>query len=66
MGNFKTGSGVHGGAPAVPTPEEVSQLVDGELDAARAEVVIAGLCRAEGAHDWVCYHVIGEAMRGAT
>lgn len=64
MDDFKAGTG--GGGPAGPTTEEVSLLMDGELDAVRAEAVITGLCRSEGVANWVCYHVIGDAVRGIT
>jgi sigma-E factor negative regulatory protein RseA len=63
MGNFKAVSGA-GGGPTVPTPEEISLLIDGELDPERADAVIASLCRSEGVGTWVCYHVIGDAVRG--
>ncbi|HEY2863318.1 MAG TPA: sigma-E factor negative regulatory protein [Casimicrobiaceae bacterium] len=65
MGNFKAGSGAGGaGGPTMPTPEEVSLLIDGELDPVRADAVVTGLCRSEGVANWVCYHVIGDALRG--
>lgn len=64
MGDFKAGTG-GGGAPTTPTPEEVSLLMDGELDAARAEAVIASLCESRGVANWICYHMIGDAVRGA-
>ena len=64
MGNFKAGVGAESGAPAAPTPEEISLLIDGELEPVRADAVVASLCRAEGVATWVCYHVIGDAVRG--
>ena len=67
MGNFKAGSGAIGaGGPTVPTPEEISLLVDGELDPTRAGAIVAGLCRSEGVSTWVCYHMIGDTLRGVT
>jgi negative regulator of sigma E activity len=66
MGNFKAGSGANGGGPTVPTPEDLSLLIDGELDAARADAVITSLCQSEGVANWVCYHVGGDAVRGIT
>jgi negative regulator of sigma E activity len=30
----------------------------------RADAVVTSLCRAEGLATWVCYHVIGDAVRG--
>ena len=64
MGNFKAGFGAESGAPAAPTPEEISLLIDGELEPVRADAVVASLCRAEGVATWVCYHMIGDAVRG--
>jgi hypothetical protein len=64
MGNFKAGFGAESGGPAAPTPEEISLLIDGELEPVRADAVVASLCRAEGVATWVCYHVIGDAVRG--
>ena len=67
MGNFKAGSAANGGgSPTVPTSEEISLLIDGELDPVRAEAVVTSLCRSEGVATWVCYHVIGDSLRGAT
>ena len=64
MGNFKAGFGAESGEPTVPTPEEISLLIDGELDPARADAVVTSLCRAQGVATWVCYHMIGDAVRG--
>ncbi|MGH8800356.1 MAG: RseA family anti-sigma factor, partial [Casimicrobiaceae bacterium] len=66
MGNFNAGSGANGGGPTVPTPEEISLLMDGELDAVRVAPVITSLCQSEGVANWVCYHVVGDAVRGVT
>lgn len=46
------------------TPEEVSLLVDGELDAERVERACLGLRAPAAVQTWVCYHVIGDALRG--
>lgn len=46
------------------TPEEVSLLVDGELDADRVERVCHGLRQTAAVETWVCYHVIGDSLRG--
>ena len=46
------------------TAEEVSLLVDGELDADRVERVCHGLRAPDVAETWVCYHMIGDALRG--
>ena len=64
MGNFKAGFGAESGGPTAPTPEEISLLMDGELESVRADAVVTSLCRAEGLATWVCYHVIGDAVRG--
>ena len=37
MGNFKADPAPMDGGPTEPTPEEISLLMDGELDAARVE-----------------------------
>lgn len=47
-----------------PTPEEISLLMDGELDADRAERACSGLRDAAGVQTWFCYHVIGDCLRG--
>jgi negative regulator of sigma E activity len=64
MGYFKAGFGAESGGPTAPTPEEISLLIDGELEPVRADAVVTSLCRAEGLATWVCYHVIGDAVRG--
>jgi sigma-E factor negative regulatory protein RseA len=46
------------------TPEEVSLLVDGELDADRVERVCRSLREPPAVATWVCYHVIGDSLRG--
>jgi len=50
--------------PTELTPEEVSLLMDGELDADRAERACHGLREVASVQTWVCYHVIGDALRG--
>jgi negative regulator of sigma E activity len=64
MVNFKAGFGAESSGPTAPTPEEISLLIDGELEPVRADAVVTSLCRAEGLATWVCYHVIGDAVRG--
>jgi negative regulator of sigma E activity len=64
MGYFKAGFGAESSGPTAPTPEEISLLIDGELEPVRADAVVTSLCRAEGLATWVCYHVIGDAVRG--
>ena len=46
------------------TAEEVSLLVDGELDADRVDRVCHGLRELPAVETWVCYHVIDDALRG--
>jgi sigma-E factor negative regulatory protein RseA len=65
MGKFQAGP--NGADPARPTeltPEEVSLLMDGELDASRSERACAGFRDAASIEKWVCYHMIGDALRG--
>ena len=69
MGNFQALP--DGDRPARPTaeltevtPEEVSLLVGGELDADRVDRVCRGLRELAAVETWVCYHVIGDALRG--
>jgi len=64
MVNFKAGFGAESSGPTAPTPEAISLLIDGELEPVRADAVVTSLCRAEGLATWVCYHVIGDAVRG--
>lgn len=54
--------------PTVPKAshaEEVSLFMDGELDAGRVEGVCLGMRDQDGMSTWVCYHVIGDALRGS-
>ena len=45
--------------------QELSSLVDGELDALEADRIITGCCRiAEHTATWQAYHLIGDVMRG--
>ena len=45
--------------------EQISRLMDGELEDVQLELVVGQLKRPEGMDTWVCYHVIGDALRGA-
>ncbi len=52
--------------PMEPKSEEISLLMDGELDAARARCASArSLRESDGVATWVCYHVIGDTLRGS-
>jgi sigma-E factor negative regulatory protein RseA len=61
MGKFPGGNG-RGAAEL--TPEEVSQLMDGELDAQRVEHACHGLRETASMETWICYHVVGDTLRG--
>lgn len=44
--------------------DQISQLMDGELDDEQAQRLFIALQRDEGRRDWGAYHLIGDAMRG--
>ncbi|NDP43551.1 MAG: sigma-E factor negative regulatory protein [Aromatoleum sp.] len=44
--------------------EEISRLMDGELDDEHVEIVCGQLKHPEGMSAWMCYHVIGDTLRG--
>jgi sigma-E factor negative regulatory protein RseA len=46
--------------------EQISRFMDGELDGADADRAYSALGRTEDKAAWVCYHVIGDALRGST
>ena len=43
--------------------EQISRLMDGELEDAEADAVFRGLKNPDGVASWVCYHVIGDTLR---
>ena len=45
--------------------QDISRLMDGELDDENFEVVYQRLKRSDGLDTWVCYHTIGDALRGS-
>ncbi len=45
--------------------EDISRLMDGELPDGEVETVCSRLHRPDGVTTWVCYHVIGDALRGS-
>jgi sigma-E factor negative regulatory protein RseA len=45
--------------------EEISRFMDGELEGAEADDVYVRLKLSEEKSTWVCYHVIGDALRGS-
>ena len=45
--------------------ENISRLMDGEVDSNEVDAVCSALKRQDAMRIWTCYHVIGDAMRGA-
>ena len=45
-------------------PDSISRLMDGELDDTEIEIVCSRLRRPDAVATWVCYHVIGDTLRG--
>ena len=45
--------------------ENISRLMDGEIDASELDAVCVALKRQDTMMTWTCYHVIGDAMRGS-
>jgi sigma-E factor negative regulatory protein RseA len=45
--------------------ENISRLMDGEVDEAEFERCVAELKSGEAMRTWMCYHVIGDHLRGA-
>ena len=44
---------------------DISRLMDGEVDEAEFERCLAGMRSDEARETWMCYHVIGDSLRGA-
>lgn len=44
--------------------EEISRLMDGDLDQEGLDALCAELRRSGGSETWACYHLIGDALRG--
>jgi sigma-E factor negative regulatory protein RseA len=44
--------------------ENISRLMDGEVDVNEVDAVCAALKRQDAMAIWTCYHVIGDTMRG--
>jgi len=44
--------------------ENISRLMDGELDAGELDGVCASFRQSDAMATWTCYHVIGESLRG--
>ena len=66
MGKLQVAAGDEVAAGAMVKAEEISLLVDGELDVERIEGVCTRLRDADSMTTWVCYHVIGDALRGSS
>ena len=49
----------------VENAQDVSTLMDGELDADRIDAVCRCLRTREGMQTWASYHLIGDALRGS-
>ena len=45
--------------------ENISRLMDGEIDPCDVDALCAGLKRPDAMATWTCYHVIGDALRGS-
>ncbi len=45
--------------------ENISRLMDGEVDDAEFERLVAELHDGDARQTWMCYHVIGDHLRGA-
>jgi sigma-E factor negative regulatory protein RseA len=45
-------------------PDSISRLMDGELDDGDVAGVCGHMRQADAVKTWVCYHVIGETLRG--
>jgi sigma-E factor negative regulatory protein RseA len=43
--------------------EQISRLMDGDLDGAEAEAAFRELKRSEALEHWACYHIIGDVLR---
>lgn len=43
--------------------EQISRFMDGDLDGAEADTALREIKHPDGVATWVCYHVIGDALR---
>ena len=50
---------------ATSVGENISRLMDGEVDDAEFQRCVAELRSGEAMQAWMCYHVIGDSLRGA-
>jgi hypothetical protein len=67
MGKLQVASSDEVAAGAMESKaEEISLLVDGELDVERIEGICTRVRDINSMTTWVCYHVIGDALRGSS
>src|SRR5512139_2935814 len=45
--------------------QDISAMMDGEVDAEQVEAICKRLRSDQAVQTWVCYHVIGDALRGS-
>ncbi len=43
--------------------QEISRLMDGDLEGAEADAAFGELKRGDGLEHWACYHIIGDVLR---
>ncbi len=43
--------------------EQISRLMDGDLEGAEADATFRELKRTDGLEHWACYHIIGDVLR---
>jgi len=66
MGKLQAAPGDEVAAGAMVKAEEISLLVDGELESERLDGVCTRLRDESSIRTWVCYHMIGDSLRGST
>ena len=66
MGKLQAALGDDVAAGAMVKAEEISLLVDGELEIEHIERVCTRLRDGASITTWVCYHTIGDALRGSS
>ena len=66
MGKLQVAPGDEVAGAVGSQAEEISLLADGELDAMHVDSVCTRLRDSGCIATWVCYHVIGDALRGSS
>jgi sigma-E factor negative regulatory protein RseA len=66
MGKLQDGAGEWPAQPLDKMAEEISQLMDGELDPSRLDAIWQRLCETQCESTWVCFHTIGDTLRGTS